>query len=253
MTVSVADLVSDFRAECDALDGLLRGLTAEQWLVATPAAGWDVRDSITHLAISNELASDCVVTGKSDLMDRVLAGGAIEEYEVEHLQRGRASSGPEVGEWWRESNAAVAAAVAAADPDARVPWGPTRMSLASFITARLMETWAHGLDCFAAADVAPVDTDRLRHIANIGWRTLGYAFSIKGLPTPGPVRLDLTGPAGDTWQFGTPDAPSWVAGTASDWCRVATNRDRDGERDRLRTGGPDGAAVVANAQAYLSA
>ena len=59
-----------------------------------------------------------------------------------------------------------------------VPWGGSRMSAQSLATARLMETWAHGLDCFAALNATPRDTERLRHVA---W--LGFA------PCPTPSRL----------------------------------------------------------------
>ena len=42
------------------------------------------------------------------------------------------------------------------------------MSLMSFGTARLMETWAHGQDIADALGVRRTPTDRLRHIAYIG-------------------------------------------------------------------------------------
>jgi uncharacterized protein (TIGR03084 family) len=248
----VVAIVDDFRAEVAALDTLLADLSPAQWLVATPAEGWDVRDCVTHLAVSNEFALECVRTGKFELMARLEAAGSVEAYERDHLGSGRAKPGAAVRAWWLGTNADLADALDAAEPDVRIPWGPNTMSLPSFTTARLMETWAHGLDCFAAAGVAPVDTARLHHIAHLGLRTLPYAFGVRGLTPPGPVRLELTAPDGATWRLGPDDAPSWVSGTASDWCRVATLRDRDGERSRLVSGGPDGDAVIANAQAYLS-
>lgn len=249
----MAPIVDDFRAEVAALDVMLSGLSAEQWLAATPAVGWDVRDSVTHLATSNEWALECVVTGEFRVYEQVSAAGSIEQLERDHLERGRAMTGADVLAWWRHSNGELAGALDDADPQVRIPWGPNRMSVTSFTTARLMETWAHGLDCFAAVDMAPIDTDRLHHIAHLGLRTLPYAFGVRGLPLPGPVRLDLTAPDGSNWRIGDDDAPSVITGTASDWCRVATLRDRGGERSRLVASGPDGDAVLANAKAYLSA
>jgi len=76
---------------------------------------------------------------------------------------------------------------------------------------------------------------------------------IKGLPAPGPVQLELDAPDQTTWLLGPTGAPSRVSGTAGDWCRAAVNRDRAGERTRLVGSGPEGDAVIANVQAYLSA
>jgi uncharacterized protein (TIGR03084 family) len=142
-------------------------------------------------------------------------------------------------------------ALATIDPVRRLPWGGNRMSTLSFVTARLMETWAHGLDCFDAAGVAPVDTDRLRHVAELALRSLPYAFLVAQRPGPGPVRLELTSPSGEEWSIGAGDAPTVIRGSASDWCRVATHRDRRGERKRLTGDGPDAADVLEHVQAYL--
>ena len=137
------------------------------------------------------------------------------------------------------------------DPERRLPWGGNRMSTVSFVTARLMETWAHGLDCFDAAGVEAIDTNRLRHVAELSLRSLPYAFLVANLPAPGPVRLELKSPSGETWYIGAPDAQTVIRGTASDWCRVATHRDRRNERERIEGEGSDAANVIAHAQAYL--
>ena len=52
-------------------------------------------------------------------------------------------------------------------------------------TARLMETWAHGLDVADALGVKRPATARLRSIAHIGVRTRDFAFAINGLTPPG--------------------------------------------------------------------
>jgi uncharacterized protein (TIGR03084 family) len=250
----VSDLVLDYLAECAALDRLLSRLVPDDWTTATPAIGWDVRDSVTHLAESNKLARECVTTGQSTLIDDILASGSIDEFEKQHLAHGRSLPGPDVRTWWLSTNAALADALQGTAADTRVPWGPNVMSLPSFTTARLMETWAHGLDCFDALAVMPEDTDRLRHVARLALRALPYAMTVKRAAPPGPVRLELLAPDGVTvWRLGDDDAPSVVSGSAGDWCRAAVNRDRRGERTRLRGEGPDAAAVIDNVQAYLAA
>ncbi|HWC33585.1 MAG TPA: maleylpyruvate isomerase family mycothiol-dependent enzyme [Mycobacteriales bacterium] len=247
------EIVSDFVAESNALDAMLATLAEDQWLVATPAAGWDVRDSVTHIAFANELAEEIARVGRSEFMETALAGGDLDALEREHLARGRGMAPAAVLEWWRGTVRGLAAAVAGLPHDSRLPWGPMKMSVTSFITGRLMETWAHGLDCFDAVDREPIDTARLRHVAHLGLGTLPYAFMLRGLPAPGPVRLELVAPDGSTWRLGDDTAPTVIKGSAGDWCRAAVRRDRRGERARLRGSGPDAEAVIANAQAYLSA
>lgn len=248
---------ADHAGEVSALDALLRGLADDDWLRPTPAAGWDIRDSVAHLAVGDEMALECVVedrvpAGMREGMEAVAAGQhAAEAFETKLVRRGRDLSPAEVYRWWGETNAALRDALAGVDPSRRLPWGPNVMSPMSFITARLMETWAHGLDCFDAVDIPSTDTDRLRHVAHLGLRALPYAFMVAGLPAPGPVRLELTAPAGEPWSFGPDDAPTTITGAASDWCRVAVRRDRRGERERLSGTGPDAATVIEHVRAYL--
>lgn len=257
MSDAFAQLLIDHRDEVAALDGLLSGLSEEGWLMPTPAEGWDTRDAAAHLAIGDEMALECVLLDRIPLemqqgMDAVAQGEeAIRGYEGAHLQRGRTLAPNDVLAWWRGGNVALHDAFCDLDPSRRLPWGPNLMSPMSFVTARLMETWAHGLDCFDSARVEPVDTDRLRHVAVLALRALPYAYMVAGLPTPGPVRLELEGPSGDRWNLGPDDAPTVIRGSAGDWCRVAVHRDRRGERGRLVGEGPDAANVIQHAQAYL--
>lgn len=250
-------VLSDFAAEVEVLDGLLSSLGERDWFKPTPAEGWDIRDSVAHLSIADEMALECVVDSRipslmQQGMDALLEGEeALLAAEATMLARGRALEPNAVHEWWRTGNAALRAALADVDHSRRLPWGPNVMSVPSFVTARLMETWAHGLDCFDAAGVVPVDTDRLRHVAHLGLRSLPYAFLAAGVPGPGPVRLELISPSGEAWTFGPDDAPTVITGPASDWCRVAVRRDRRDEATRLNGSGPDATAVLEHVKAYL--
>ena len=67
-------------------------------------------------------------------------------------------------------------------------------------TARLMETWAHGLDVADALGIKRPATDRLRSIAHLGVRTRDYAFFVNNLAAPAePFLVELRGPGGDIW------------------------------------------------------
>jgi uncharacterized protein (TIGR03084 family) len=254
---ALATVLRDFTDESHALESLLETLDESTWLEPTPAAGWDIRDSVAHLAVGDELALECVVHDRNPkVMDEGLAAviegeEAAKAFEQRLVDRGRALPPREVFAWWKRINQDLRDALAGMDPERRLPWGGNRMSTVSFVTARLMEAWAHGLDCFDAAGVEAIDTDRLRHVAELSLRSLPYAFLVANLPTPGPVRLELKSPSGDTWDIGAPDAPTVIKGTASDWCRVAAHRDRRNERERIEGEGPDAANVIEHVQAYL--
>jgi uncharacterized protein (TIGR03084 family) len=107
-----------------------------------------------------------------------------------------------------------------------VYWGIGEMSVASLTTARLMECWAHGLDVFAALDVSPVDTTRLRHVCHLGYRTLPYAFSFASREMPGSLddlRVSLTF-GSDTWDFGPRTASSSITGPSGEFARLVVRR-----------------------------
>lgn len=251
------ELLTDHSDEVAALDALLEGASEQDWLEPTPAEGWDVRDSVAHLAVGDEMALECVLMdrvpeGMQRGMDAVAAGlEAMAMFEQELVERGRVLQPADTFGWWRSGNVALREALAGLDTSRRLPWGPNLLSPASFVTARLMETWAHGLDCFDALGVEPVDGDRLRHIALLGLKALPYAFMVAGLPAPGAVQLRLSSPSGDEWRLGDPDAPTTIEGTAGDWCRAAVRRDRRGERARLEGTGPDAVPVIEHVRAYL--
>jgi uncharacterized protein (TIGR03084 family) len=92
-------------------------------------------------------------------------------------------------------------------------------------TARLMETWAHGLDVADALGVKRPATARLRSIAHIGVRTRDFAFSINGLTPPAdPFHVELRAPDGSVWEWGPKDAVQRVTGSAEDFCMLVTQR-----------------------------
>ncbi len=99
------------------------------------------------------------------------------------------------------------------------------MNASSMATARLMETWAHGLDVADALGVTRQATARLRSIAHIGVRTRDFAFVINGLQPPAePFRVELRAPDGSTWSWGPDDAAQRVTGSAEDFCFLVTQR-----------------------------
>jgi uncharacterized protein (TIGR03084 family) len=150
--------------------------------------------------------------------------------------------GEAVFDRWKAARQQALAALRAADPDQRVPWAATPLKPRVLATTRLAEHWAHGLDITDPLGLPFPDTARLRHIAWLGHRTLPYAFEVAGVPSY-DVHCELTGPDGDTWLFGPPDADSVVRGPAGDFCRVGARR-LTPEQTSLVAEGPSAAEAL---------
>jgi uncharacterized protein (TIGR03084 family) len=246
-----ADVDADLAAEHEALDDLVAPLTDAQWHTATPAEGWDVADTITHLALS-DMAALGSVTGKGEETFRDIV--ADPEAALAGQAKAAAERTPaEILAWWRNIRGEVLTGLRALGPSARVYWGIGEMSARSLATARLMECWAHGLDCFTALGVKPVDTDRMAHVCYLGYQTLPYAFQFAEREMPGSrdeLRLELDGPDGSTWTFGPDAAPQVVRGPAGDWARLSVRRIALADTS-LQADGPLAQAALEVAKAYL--
>jgi len=237
------DLLAAVVAEHDVLDDVLASLTHAEWGMPTPSPGWAVRDQVRHLAVSERAAG------------LALAGRAHEVFGPDAVPGPAPGDDPaELLGAWRTARRATVAGLRRLDPRDRVVWGAGPMSARSFAQARLMETWAHGLDCFAAVHVPAVDTDRLRHVADLGYCTLPYAFAVTGEPVPadlGGLALELLAPDGAKWLFGAKPPTALVQGAAGDWCRLVTRRVAL-DRSTLRAEGAAAVAALRVARAYLA-
>src|SRR5690606_37988153 len=130
------------------------------------------------------------------------------------VERGRSLTAAELLSWWRAARRRLVEALSGPMP-ARVPWYGPDMSVASLVSARLMETWAHGQDIVDALGATRAPTAPLRHVCRLGLRALPFSFANRGLPVPeGAVRAELEAPDGSTWRFGDPDAADVVSGPA---------------------------------------
>jgi uncharacterized protein (TIGR03084 family) len=225
----VADLdalIADLDAEQSSLRDVVADLDDDAWLAPTPAWGWDVRDTIAHLAHTDEMAV-ATVEGTAGAINTVAARSAAgEDLTYRGVLAGRRRAGAAVLLWWEQASATERAVLADLAPDARVAWG-IGMRAPSFVTARLMETWAHGLDVRAALEVTAVDTDRLAHIAWLATRALPYAYSVAAEEPPAaPLFVDLELPSGAHWTMGPDNAADRITGTAGEYCRVFVHRAR---------------------------
>lgn len=226
MSNPLAEVRADLEAECESLDALVAGLDAAAWESPTPAEGWTVKDQISHLAVVDEWAT--LAAGDPDGFTSWLATLDISDPDAAvnaPVEAARMRPGPEVLAWWRAARLGLGAVMDQVDPAVRAPWFGPPMAMPTLLTARLMETWAHGEDVADALGLDRLPTARLRHIAHLGVRTRAFAFASRGLAVPDTdLRIELTGPGGETWTWGEESTAARVTGSALDFCRVVTRR-----------------------------
>jgi uncharacterized protein (TIGR03084 family) len=233
MVVTVyVDLLADLEAEYLDLLRVISPLSDKDpaWDLPTPAAGWAVRDQISHLAYFDVAAHLAIAEPqKFALMAEAFMTQQADPMEA-HLTRGRSTGGAELREWWVRSHQGLAEVLETTDPKVRVPWFGPPMGMLSFVSARLMEVWAHGQDVVDALGASREPTDRLRHVAHLGVQARPYSYRIRGLEIPaGRIDVVLAAPSGDrwTWQIGEAvdgEPISTVSGSAEDFCLVVTQR-----------------------------
>ena len=198
-----SSIVDDLAAEQAALDDLVRNLDEEQWAIPSPAAGWNVRDEIAHLAFFDDVAVKSI-SGEGEARFAELEA-AMRSGDTDFIRSpGEGRSGREVLAWWREARAAVVG---------RIPWDRARCPNAvgaqsngggELVHRYLMETWAHGLDCFMALGVEPWTANGSATVSHRD-RAIPNALSEAGVVMPAPLddlAVEVCSPTGDLWRFG---------------------------------------------------
>ena len=250
MVADLSALVDDLVAESAALDAVLEQLRPSQWSLPTLASGWAVGDQVSHLAYFDVATLQSLVDPDQFRREAEVlkSGGPGFPDRIAAQHRGR--RGADLLSWFREARTALVAAYRTVDPGRRLPWYGPDMSPASSVTARLMETWAHGQDVLDALDLERSPTVRLRHIADLGIRAAPYSYTVNHLSPPkAPIRIELRAPDGEEWSWGPPDARDRVTGDALDFCLVVTQR-RHHDDSGLVVVGPTAQQWIAIAQAF---
>jgi uncharacterized protein (TIGR03084 family) len=243
-------MVADLRAESDDLDALVAPLAVARWADPTPSPGWTVAHQVAHLwwtdrvallSVTDEAGFAEVLTGAMQNPIGFVDAGAEEL---------AATPPAELLSEWRATRARLHDALLTVEEGRKLPWFGPPMSAPSMATARLMETWAHGLDIADALGVQRAPTERLRSIAHLGVRTRDYAFVVNELTPPAePFLVELRAPGGNTWSWGPADAAQRVTGAAEDFCFLVTQRRPLSALD-LAAHGPDAQHWLEIAQAF---
>ncbi|QNG37069.1 TIGR03084 family protein [Geodermatophilaceae bacterium NBWT11] len=225
MPVDMGALVADLAAESADFDRVLAALPEDAWATPTPAEGWTVADQVVHLAHFDETATTAALDPDRFRAEAeaLMAHGDDFTEVVTAANRGRTPA--DLLGWLRTARAGYLRVFGAMDPGTVLPWYGPPMSAASSVTARLMETWAHGQDVNDAVGATREPTGRLRNTAHLGVATRGWSHRVRGEEPPSePVRVELTAPDGAVWTWGPADAEDRVTGPALDFCLLVTQR-----------------------------
>ena len=233
--MNLADLLQDLLDEQASLDEIVAPLDAGDWDRATPSPRWSVTDQIGHLCYFDVAAALAIrdPDAFSAEAKRLMEASLVSETSGDDFTLGDFRRLPPADrlERWRQGRAELAAAAGTLGERDRVSWYGPSMGAKSFVTARLMEAWAHGTDVCDAVHAHREPTHRLRHVAQLGYITRAWTYINRGEPAPtGDVLVELTAPSTNTsteiWTWGDAAAAedNAVSGSALDFCLVVTQR-----------------------------
>ena len=241
----------DFLAESEALYGLMADLSEADFERPTAFKGWTLNQVIRHLHVWNQgaLLSLTDEPGFDAFYAKAGANlsGGLRAFEDEWLE---GLSGAELLETWRSFCVQTADRFRSADPGLRVKWAGPSMSARSSITARLMETWAHGQEVYDELGVVRENADRIRNIVVLGNNTYGWTFNVRREEVPAPrPHLVLTAPSGAIWTYNEPAGEERIEGLAEEFCQVVTQV-RNVADTGLRVTGANASAWMQRAQCF---
>lgn len=246
------DQAKDFRDESEALYALLSPLPDDAFNQQTAFKGWTINNVLGHLHVWN-WAADLALKDGDGFMDFLksasahISRGSVNAFERDWLD---GLEGHALLEAWREFYLETAERFGAADPSMRVKWAGPDMSVRSSITARLMETWAHGQEVYDQCGVLRQNADRIRNVVVLGVNTYGWTFKTRGEMAPEPMpHVKLTAPSGDVWTYGEASEIELIEGAAEEFCQVVTQT-RNIADTKLHVVGPHATRWMSIAQCF---
>jgi len=249
-------ICTDLNEQYQEFNDLVARLDEKQWRQKTPFFHWSIFDEVAHIAFFDHealLAVEDVERFRersNGVMAVILSDGSLPVYTNPLLGPDEPA---ELLALWRDLRKRLILRLYSMSPKDRLPWYGPDMSARSFATARFMETWAHAQDVFDTLRKKRTNSASLRHVAHIGVTTFDWSFSARKLKVPGiKPRIELTGLAGEKWEWGVAHASERVWGSAEDFCLVVTQR-RNVADTGLKWQGENVAKWLTIAQAFAGA
>lgn len=236
--------------EGQVLESLLRELSASDWRKLTPATGWTIAHQVAHLTWTETAALSALRHPEGFESYRRAAAEHPGSFVDAAAAEGARLPPDELLSAWVSSRDELSAVLSQADQQVRIPWFGPGMKPRSMITARIMETWAHGQDVATALDASWPASEALKDIAHLGLATRQFTYRINNLEPPtSQMYVELTGPEGQVWTWGEASAENSVRGSAWEFALLVTQRAELSEL-KLEITGDDAAQWALIAQAF---
>ena len=234
------------------LNALLGDLGSVDLSRSTGFKAWSIETILRHLHFWNQMAlwalEDTPQLQETlvPIMEGLKRGDSLTEVEAQVVS----AKGSQLVSDWRLTYQKLAQAYSQADPAQRCPWVGPSMSARSCITARQMETWAHGQAIYDELGRVRENTDRLQNIIILGINTFGWTFKVLGEAAPEQMPyVELAAPSGRLWTFGEENSGSAIKGAAEEFAQVVTQT-RHVEDTQLSYEGEDAKRWLYNAQCF---
>lgn len=214
----------DFMTDSNLIHDLLRDRPEAALETETQFKGWTINDILAHLHHFNELA---VMTLQDEARFQAEFAALAQAWAMGATMREATDAalgdlrGRALLDTWYQGCQATTQAYQSADPKHRVKWAGPDMSVLSSITARLMETWAHGQAIFDIFGADRADGDRIRNVALLGVNTFGWTYKVRKWPVPAEMpHVELSAPSGELWVLNAADNGNVVRGRAVEFAQV---------------------------------
>ena len=216
----------DYLEEAATLTGVLEDQPDSVFEMITLFKSWKINDVIGHLHMFDVAALKTLESAQAfeaffaPIMAGLGQGMSLLETQYPYLGD---LTGRRLFETWRDTTETLGQAYANADPRQRVKWAGPEMSAMSSITARQMETWAHGHEVFDVLGVRRKETDRIKNICHLGVVTFDWTFINRKMSVPYPApHVRLKSPSGVDWEWNEPSSTNSIIGKASEFAQVVT-------------------------------
>ena len=215
-----------FKEESDALYKLLINADKNSFKLKTQFKSWTINDVLYHLHVWN-IAALLSLKNENEFkefmqnfMEAIKSGNSAREYEKILSDN---TEGLDLLNLWKETYEKISNEFAKSDPKKRVKWAGPDMSVRSSITARHMETWAHGQEIFDQLGFERIDTDRIKNIVVIGVNTFGWTYINRNISIPEKMpKLSLLSPSNELWEWNEDNEEDMISGSATEFSQVVT-------------------------------